>query len=121
MRTPPLAAVLAILAVVFSAASAFDGWSLLLALGLGAGLLVLINEEAPPETPPYRLEHRGSGDVRVLATAQDQGTARARLRAQAARLSADGASGQLVLVDVATGRVVSWQVLDSRVEDSAAA
>jgi hypothetical protein len=119
--TRSLAMALAIVAVVFSAASTFHGWELLLALVLAAFVFVLLNESGPPDAaPPYRLEHRRPGDVRILATAGDRGTGQARLQARATQLMAEGATGQLVLIEVATGRAVIWQVLGSRASDRAA-
>lgn len=69
-----------------------------------------------PVGPParYRLEHRRPTSVRLLAGTDDEATGRAAFRVHAARLEATGASGRLVLVEAATGLVVTWYVLTPR-------
>ena len=112
MLTPAHVRGLAIVVYALGAAVAFDGPALLLALGLGTVLFALTAERrAPAVRPRYRLEHRGSGRVRVLAAMRDELPGRTALQAEAAAMTLAGASGQLVLVDVATGHPVTWQVL----------
>jgi hypothetical protein len=116
MRTPAWFRGLAIVAYAFGASAAFDGPELLVALGLGTATVALMaNRQPSPELPRFRLEHRHPGRVRVLAATHDEATGRTTLQEQTATLTASGASGQLVLVDVASGRAVTWQVLAPRI------
>jgi hypothetical protein len=118
MLTPWLRTGLGIVAYALGAALVFDGPALLLALGVGTAAFALAAQPRPaPETPRYRLEHRIPGRVRVLAAISDEETGRQTLQRQAAQLTAAGATGQLVLLNVVTGRTISWQVVGPRTTD----
>jgi hypothetical protein len=112
MRTPPLRTSVGIVAFGLGAAATLDGSALLLALGIGTVAFALTAQpRSATETPRFRLEHRTPGRVRALAATSDEGIGRETLRHQTAQLTAAGAAGQLVLVDVVTGHAVTWQVL----------
>jgi hypothetical protein len=103
---------LILVAYPLAAAAVFDGPVLLLALGLGIAAFALTTRpRSPAEIPRYRLEHRYPGRMRVLAATSDEGTGHETLQRQAAQLTADGATGQLVLVDLATRRPINWLIL----------
>jgi hypothetical protein len=115
MHIPAHVRDLAIVAYAFGASAAFDGPALVVALGLGTATVALTTpRRSPGETPRYRLEHRHPGGVRVLAATSDEAAARTGLQDQAAALTVAGATGQLVLVHVATRQAVTWQVLAPR-------
>ena len=115
MRNPALRTSFGIVAYALGAALVFDDLALLLALGVGTMAFALIAQPRPSaEMPRYRLEHRTPGWARVLAATSDEGTGRETFQHQAAQLTAAGTTGQLVLVDGATGHAVTWQVLDPR-------
>ena len=112
---------LVLVAYPLAAATVFDGPELLLALGLGISAFALTTQpRSPAEKPRYQLEHRYPGRMRVLAATSDEGTGHETLQRQAARLKADGATGQLVLVDMATRRPITWQVLGPPMKNGSA-
>jgi hypothetical protein len=118
---PALRKGLILFAYALGAAAVLDGLALLLALGLGTVAIAFTTQPwSQAEVTRYRLEHRSLGQVRVLTTTGDEGIGHETLHRQAAQLTADGATGQLVLVDVVTRRPISWQVLGPPTTDGSA-
>ena len=116
MLTPAMLRGLSIIAYAVGASMIFDGAALVLALGLGVGIIGLGDRLRPPTSRPrFRLELRCPEGVRVLTATDDEARGRAALQTEATRLHAAGAGGQLVLVNVSTKQPVSWQVVDRRV------
>ena len=57
--------------------------------------------------PAYRIEHRSGGCVAIVGHASSADARQGELSRHAARLLAEGATGELVLVDEATGEDVA--------------
>jgi hypothetical protein len=68
------------------------------------------------DRPTYRIEHRTEGTTRIVARTSDEHARHAELSHLAARLIAEGATGELVLVEETTGAEVARRVL--RPEDA---
>jgi hypothetical protein len=68
------------------------------------------------DRPTYRIEHRTGGTTRIVARTSDEHARHAELSHHAARLIAEGATGELVLVEETTGAEVARRVL--RPEDA---
>ena len=118
MLTPAHLRDLAIIAYAFGAAAVFDGVALLLALGLGMAIFgVIAGPSHQTSAPRYQLKLRYRGHVQVLATMDDETTGLAALQTHAAQLEAEGAIGQLVLVEGAIRHPITWQVLDPGASD----
>jgi uncharacterized protein (DUF736 family) len=63
------------------------------------------------DRPTYRIEHRTGGTTRIGARTSDGHARHAELSHHAARLIAEGATGELVLVEETTGAEVARRVL----------
>jgi hypothetical protein len=63
------------------------------------------------DRPTYRIEHRTGGTTRIVARTSDEHARHAELSHHAARLIAEGATGELVLVEETTGAEVARRVL----------
>jgi hypothetical protein len=63
------------------------------------------------DRPTYRIEHRTGGTTRIIARTSDVHARHAELSHHAARLIAEGATGELVLVEETTGTEVARRVL----------
>lgn len=79
-------------------------------------------QEQPDEAvgSTYRVEHWTGDDVRVLGHTSAARARQADLSTHAGRLMAEGATGELVLIDEATGEIVARRYLRPEAEDAGA-
>jgi hypothetical protein len=105
----------AIVAYAVGVTAAFDGPALLLALGVGMAAAALTAPVTAGElVPRFRIEYRHPSRVRVLAATSRAAAGRDAVHVLAEAFVAEGASGRIVLVDGADGRVIAWRILDPR-------
>jgi hypothetical protein len=89
------------------------------AFGVAEAEQIIRDQQAGADGSAYRIEHRAGRSVTVLGRATATPARQVDLAALAARLIAAGASGELVLVDEATGEEVARHRLAAAPDDEA--